>query len=167
MKKEIQIKFVDFWNGFDDKDNFIYKILAEKYNVILSDQPQYLIYSVFGCENTKYDCIKIFYTGENVTPGFNMTDYAIGFDHLEFGDRYMRIPLYKLYDQFESLRNDKKIDSNEALNRKFCSFVYSNNMFADSCRIDFFHALSNYKHIDSGGGLLNNIVARLTINSNL
>lgn len=157
MKKEIHIKFVDFWNGFDDKDNFIYKILAEKYNVILSDQPQYLIYSVFGCENTKYDCIKIFYTGENVTPNFNMTDYAIGFDHLELGDRYMRIPLYKLYDQFEHLRNDKKIDSNEALNRKFCSFVYSNNMFADSCRIDFFHALSNYKHIDSGGGLLNNI----------
>lgn len=50
MKKEIHIKFVDFWNGFDGKDNFIYEILSEKYNVILSDQPQYLIYSLFGYE---------------------------------------------------------------------------------------------------------------------
>lgn len=161
IKKEIHIKLVDFWDGFDDKDNFIYKILSEKYNVVLSDQPRYLIYSLFGRENLKYDCIKIFYTGENVTPDFNMTDYAMGFDHMEFGDRYLRVPLYQLHDQYESLRNDKEIDRAEVLNRKFCSFVYSNNICADSCRVDFFHALSNYKHVDSGGGLLNNVGGKI------
>ncbi|NHA93207.1 glycosyltransferase family 10 domain-containing protein, partial [Helicobacter pylori] len=36
----------------------------------------------------------VFYTGENEVPNFNLFDYAIGFDELDFRDRYLRMPLY-------------------------------------------------------------------------
>ena len=42
-------------------------------------------------------------------------------------------------------------------NRKFCNFVYSNNVNADPIRTKFFHELSKYKKVDSGGKYLNNI----------
>ncbi|MCQ2811176.1 fucosyltransferase, partial [Helicobacter pylori] len=40
---------------------------------------------------------RVFYTGENESPNFNLFDYAIGFDELDFRDRYLRMPLY--YDR--------------------------------------------------------------------
>lgn len=161
MKKDIAIKFVDHYKGFDDENNYITFILSEKYNVIISDNPTYLFFSVFGYEHLEYDCVKIFYTEENLTPDFNYADYAIGFDHLTLSDRYIRIPLYVIYDAFPKLKNKKEIDREKVLNRKFCSFVYSNNKFSDSVRSDFFHILSKYKHIDSGGKLLNNMNGRV------
>lgn len=35
----------------------------------------------------KYDCIKIFFTGEEQSPDFNIADYAVGYDDIRFGDR--------------------------------------------------------------------------------
>lgn len=77
MKKKIKIKFVDFWNDFDIYDNDFYKILFEKYDVEISNQPEYIFYSCFGFKNLDYNCIKIYYTGENIVPDFNNCDYAI------------------------------------------------------------------------------------------
>jgi len=42
-------------------------------------------------------------------------------------------------------------------NRKFCNFVYSNNVNSDPIRDVFFHKLCKYKKVDSGGRHLNNI----------
>ena len=95
--EKIKIKFVDFWPGFDEKNNDFYEILSKKYNIEISDYPEFLFYSVFGDDNLDYDCIKIFYTGENFIPDFNNCDYAIGFHKIEFGQRHLRIPLYFLF----------------------------------------------------------------------
>jgi hypothetical protein len=102
--------------------------------------------------------IKIYFTGENDVPDFNFCDYAIGFHHISFEDRYLRFPLYLLYDEYKELAKDKIVDDNLA-KRKFCNFVYSNANHSDPLREEFFHALSKYKKIDSGGRLLNNIGA--------
>lgn len=161
MKKEIAIKFVDCYKGFDDKINYITLILAEKYELIFSDNPTYLFFDVFGEEHLEYDCVKIFFTCENMTPNFNHADYALGFNHMTFSDRYIRIPLYVVYNAFSSMKNKKLIDPEKVLNRKFCSFVYSNNKYSDCIRTDFFHILSKYKRIDSGGKLLNNMNGRV------
>ncbi|MCQ2952662.1 fucosyltransferase, partial [Helicobacter pylori] len=48
---------------------------------------------ILSYQNTK----RVFYTGENESPNFNLFDYAIGFDELDFRDRYLRMPLY--YDR--------------------------------------------------------------------
>lgn len=46
-KKTIKINFKYFWGGFDPEDNFFTNLLRKKYNVILSDKPDYLFYSVY------------------------------------------------------------------------------------------------------------------------
>lgn len=154
--KTIKVKFVDFWENFDPRHNFIADIISKKYRIELSDAPDYLIFSVFGYENIDYhNCTKIFYSGENITPDFNICDYAIGFNFLSFGDRYIRIPFYTAYG-VRQLAAPKVIVPEVVLNRKFCSFVVSNAQGAPE-RERFFHLLSEYKQVDSGGRYKNNV----------
>lgn len=152
------MNFVDYWDGFVFEDNFIIKLLSERYNIELSDNPDYLLCSVFGTDHLNYDCIKILYTGENQFPDFNLYDYAIGFEYMELGDRYLRFPC--------GLQSNSIVDSmlakcqfnNNDLKQKtgFCSFVYSNNNASPERKI-FFDLLSSYKQVSSGGRYMNNI----------
>lgn len=157
MKKHIRIKFVDFWDDFVPEKNLFYQLLSEYYEVELSDEPEYLFYSVFGEENLNYDCVKIFYTGENQCPDFNLCDYAIGFEHLTLGDRYFRLPICYLnrYQKDFRLMQEKHIKPIPA-KTGFCSFVYSNDR-ASEVREKFFNELSAYKTISSGGRYKNNV----------
>ena len=74
--------------------------------------------------------IKIFFTGENLTPDFNACDYAIGFEWMDYGDRYFRYPLYLAYNNIseEMEHKHEALDGYSILEEKqyFCSFVYSN-----------------------------------------
>jgi len=160
MKKTIKIYFVDFWSDFDPKDNLFIKRLKNYYNVIIDEKPEYLFYSHNGNENLKFNsCVKIYFSGENDVPDFNLCDYAIAFHHITFEDRYFRLPLYTLYKCFEKI-SDSAFNSNNTssfLNRKFCNFVVSNSKGADPIRELFFKKLCEYKKVDSGGKYLNNI----------
>jgi hypothetical protein len=157
MKKHIRIKFVDFWDDFVPENNLFYQLLCEHYDIELCDEPDYLFCSVFGEEHLQYDCVKIFYTGENQCPDFNLYDYAIGFDHMTFGDRYFRLPIYYLnrYQNDFRLMQEKHT---RPIPKKtgFCSFVYSNDR-ASEVRERFFNQLSSYKSVSSGGRYKNNI----------
>lgn len=163
MKKKIKIAFIDFWSSFYAGDincnlySAVLDILSERYEVELSEQPDYIFYSCFGHENLSYDCIKIFFTGELLTPNFNECDYAIGFDFMDYGDRYLRFPLYRLSERF-SLALDKHIGIEGALKGKsgFCSFVVSNGA-GQKARLEMFEKLSSYKKVDSGGKFMNNV----------
>lgn len=162
MNKTIRIKFVDFniGMGFNKESNDIIDVLSKKYEVILCDDPDYVFYSVTGNDHLKYDCIRIFYTGECYTPDFNECDYAIGFDRLQFGDRYLRMPLYRLLKykhSYDEVINRKPISLDDVRRKqKFCNFVYT-NCFTKSTRALFFDKLSEYKRIESGGRYKNNI----------
>jgi hypothetical protein len=69
--------------------------LKEFYDVELSSNPDYCFFSIYGFEHLKYiNCVKISFIGENIVPDFNFCDYALGFQYLEFDDRYKRFPLY-------------------------------------------------------------------------
>jgi hypothetical protein len=156
--KEVKIKFLDFFKPFDENDNPFINSLKRRYKVTFSDEPDFIFYSIFGKEHLDHECVRIFYTGENFRPDFNISDYAIGFDHMEFGDRYLRWPLYMFLhgDRARSLVEEKK-DVRDILGQKqlFCNFVYSNDR-ADPIRDLFFKRLSQYKMVDSLGGHLNN-----------
>lgn len=160
IKRKIKIKFVDFWDGFNKENNEFVDVLREKYNLEFSDNPEYLFYSGFGCQHLKYKCIRIFYTGECITPNFNECDYAIAFDRLSFGDRYLRIPLYHLFQyksEYLSLFERSEFTKKDLEKKEgFCSFVVS-NCFADDVRAIFFDKLSIYNAISSGGRFRNNI----------
>ncbi|MEI7498659.1 MAG: glycosyltransferase family 10, partial [Candidatus Falkowbacteria bacterium] len=170
--KKIKIKICDY----DQSDEFsfgyfICGVLGKYYEVELSEEPDYLFYNEATYEYLNYDCVRIFFTGENITPNFNFCDYAIGFDWLNFGDRYFRLPLYLItvfYSKDELVLAgdlDFKTQINfsaEDLTKKsgFCSFVYSNYL-ADNSRKDFFDRLNKYKKVDAGGKYLNNVGGRV------
>jgi hypothetical protein len=157
--KKIKIKFVDFWDGFNIEHNEFLEVLKQRYEVIISETPDYIIYSGFGYDHLKYDCIRIFFTGECLTPDFNECDYAIGFDRLKFDDRYARIPLYNMMQyksEYKSLYNRSIVTLEDIKERNFCSFVVS-NCFANEARVMFYEKLSQYKHVASGGRYKNNI----------
>ena len=165
---KIKIKFTGMGGNFDDKDNFITKILQERYVISVEEDPDFLFYSVNSSDYLNYDCVRIFYTAENIVPDFNICDYAIGFHYLNFADRYIRYPLY-LVDGFRAYAGDdyaldlqlalqKHKIEDDILNRKseFCSFVYSNAKAAQ-CRGAIFDALSHYKRVNSAGRYRNNV----------
>ena len=157
-KQVIKIMFVDFWSGFEVRNNYFLRFLEQHFDVVIDPSPDYLFYSVYGFSHLKYDnCIKILYTGENIVPDFNLCDYALGFHYLNFDDRYMRLPLYVIYPDYENLQKPKPYNMEKLFNRKFCNFVYSNNTNAEPTRSLFFEALTKYKKVDSGGRFLNNI----------
>ena len=156
-KKHIKVNFSDFWDVFDKNDNFIMDALREYFEVEISDTPDFVFCSIFGRKHLKYECAKIFYTGENIIPDFNLVDYAMGFQDISFYDRYLRLPHYALYDRACSLAKDKHTkDDDFYLNRKFCNYVISNAISAKERGI-MIQKLDEYMHLDSGGRYHNNV----------
>lgn len=163
-KKKIKIAFVDFWEHWNPQDNFIVDVLREKYDIEISNKPDYVFFSNFNpfMEHMKYQsCVKIFYTQENLCPDFNLADYGIGFDYINFADRYLRFPICfipKRYGLAWKAMQQKHILIQEETDSKraFCSFVVSNDK-ASPIRKEAFEKLSVYKKVDSGGRYLNNV----------
>lgn len=162
--KEIRIDVVDWWDD-NFEDNYFIHFLSKYYKVVRSKDPDYLLCSCFGYEHFKYDCVKIFFTGENITPDFNLYDYALGFDYMDFETRYLRYPLFLIspYNEALKLAEQKHIfgNSQEMLNRGFCSFVVSNGDCVDPIREKFFDEMSKIDFVASGGGFRNNIGKRV------
>lgn len=160
-KPVIKIKFVGFWVGFDVQSNFITELLKKHYTLEFSDEPQYLFSSCFSDEYMDYDCVRIFYTGENFFPDFNMFDYAMGLDYLDMGDRYIRFNQFLL----PQYRNDyehmlrKHEQPLHALEQKegFASMVVSSGRACAKQRDMIFDKLSEYQFVASGGRYRNNI----------
>lgn len=159
MKSLIKIAFSDFWHEFNPETQWFYPLIQKEYDAEIvgyNDNPDILIYSAFGNRHLFSNArIKIYFTGENDVPDFNLCDYAISFYHIDFGSRHLRLPLYALYPGFDILRQREV--NNHSFDRKFCSFVVSNGGSVDPIRDEFFHKLSKYRKVDSGGRHLNNI----------
>ncbi|MBR4926888.1 MAG: hypothetical protein IKY98_01030 [Alphaproteobacteria bacterium] len=157
--KTIKIGYMDCSrsNDYNAKEAFFTKLLSEKYNVELSDKPDYLFYSVYGNQHHNFDGVRIFFTGENAVPNFNYCDYAFGFHHIEFEDRYMRLPLWRMYLGDLKRALDKPHMGTEATKRNFCCMVVSNVKQTDGFREAFFEKLNAYKTVDSGGKYKNNV----------
>jgi hypothetical protein len=153
MKKKIKIDFSDFWGGYNKTDNYFYNLLKEEFDIEISNQPEYLFFSIFGNSHQNYKCTKIFYTGENIAPPMNYCDWSFSFDYLDDTRNY-RLPHYLLYDGYYELERPKVIEELMA-NRKFCNFVASNGNCQE--RNWFVQELSKYKKVDSGGRWVNNI----------
>ena len=167
--KHITIAYTDVYPDFNPTDNIIYNILKDRYDVEIidanipenRDKIQYLFYSACGNHYLDFHCIRIFVIGENLFPNFNLCDYAIGFEHMDVGDRFFRLPLYmwKQYrEDYNLLLEDRmKLAGDNPEKRDFCGIVATNNTFADPTREQFFYELSKYRHVASGGRAYNNI----------
>ncbi|GAA8080716.1 glycosyltransferase family 10 [Helicobacter pylori] len=112
-KPPLNIALANWW-GDEEIEEFkksvLYFILKQRYTITLHQNPNEPSDLVFGnafgrtrkilsYQNTK----RVFYTGENEAPNFNLFDYAIGFDELDFNDRYLRMPLYCAYLHYKAM----------------------------------------------------------------
>jgi hypothetical protein len=164
MKKKIKIKYLYESPFYEWYSSFFNKILSKHYELEISEQPDYIISDAHREKHLNYNCIRIAFAAENVRPDFNSFDYAIGFDHLFFEDRYIRYPLYLLYEGSlnKALKKHLSIDTTILDKKKgFCNFVVSNAK-DDDIRVKFFHLLSQYKKVDSGGKYRNNVGGPIT-----
>lgn len=126
-----------------------------------SKNPFYIFHEAHLIDVLNYQGIRIALAGENCRIDFNISDYGIGFDHLIFLDRYLRFPLYLFYKDSLRLAENRHIKfssylGNKFFDRKFCNFLVSNGRGSEF-RTIFFHKLSSYRKVDSGGKYLNNI----------
>ena len=176
-KKKIKIYFADFWKDFQFDDNYFYHLLSTLYDVeVTSSNPDILFHSVdyykkkehlnFNNKNTT----KIFFTGENIIPDLNKTDYSFSFvDNI--GPRNYRLPLWVLFINWFNIKHNNQRDPSFLIpldkleNRRpyvinfkplFCSFVASK---PTGERIDFVPKL-NQRKIHCMGRLYSNTLLK-------
>ncbi|NOU36363.1 MAG: glycosyltransferase [Kiritimatiellaceae bacterium] len=123
----------------------------------------YVFHSNSGHDVLKYSGVRIFITGENVTPNFAVSDYAMAFDQLTFGDRYIWLPLIRLYHEAYPVLTAPRPSVDEIFRNKtdFCAYVMSNTTNSAEERIRIFDLLSAYKPVNSGGRWRNNVGGRV------
>lgn len=163
MKKHLRLGFTD---TNEQISRFFISVLSERFDITLDNEnPEYLIFGDrnFGENNLNYDqekVTKIFYTGENQRPWDYRCHYAISFDHFE-NSRHYRLPLYVVYNLDNQFNNIPSISTHQrsvddiAKKTGFCSFVVR-NPYCEKRNI-FFKKMCEYKMVDSGGPLFNNI----------
>lgn len=149
----------------DYENCIITKALRMYFDVKICEDADYVFFSVYDYKHLDVspNCIKIYFTGELVSPDFNFCDYALGFDWLDFGDRYMRLSncyisepqqiRTRMVDIKHNIPSGYKIEDEKP---EFCSFVVSNGN-GSPLRLQMYEKLSAYKKVNSGGRFMNNI----------
>lgn len=158
-----RIHFSGFWPWFKNDDNFFLDVLEKRYRVEQVSDPDYLISSIFGVgfyEYILYPCVRIFFSGENYAPDFNLVDYAMSYNPMDYPERYRYIP--EFFVDIRRIRNRLKnrLSFEEALETirckpEFCNFIYGDSKCCDE-REGVFHAINERKKVLSAGTWLNN-----------
>ncbi|MBR5278307.1 MAG: hypothetical protein IKU23_03475 [Clostridia bacterium] len=168
--KIIKLHFVGFWKDFSFDDNMFVNILKKRY-VVVNDSinPDFLICSPLckPFEYMKYDCPRIMYTGEFISPDFTAIDYFIGFDDIQFGDRALRFPLF-LYSRTAKTTKIETLDKDAAakeLKSKeyFCNYIFGHDT-ALGKREAILEQLQKYKRVECAGTHRNNMPNGQTFN---
>jgi hypothetical protein len=144
-----KIKTVDFWGNFElNSLDLIGEFICELCQQ--ADDPDILLYSVFGKEHLKYDSakiLKIFFTGEDVVPDFSECHYALSFSRMVH-PRHLRLPLYRLHKDYARLLTCAEWQDAMFTEREFCNFIYS---VSNAHRENIFDWLATYKFIHAPG----------------
>lgn len=184
--KKISINYSGFNNYYINKeDNLILSLLKKHYEVVISDDPDYLFCSLYGDDTYKnryrtHECpyyvygmleqfcdfprIRILIDGENYVPDFNLVDYAISPYPISYFDRNFYLPcgveaFFRTdFKNFFALKTGKREFNAQDLQKKTCfaNFIASHES-ENNIRGDFFKKLSQYKRVESAGTYLNNM----------
>lgn len=166
--KTIKIKFVGFWPTFVPEITHYMKILKKNYNVVVCDDADYIICSLFG---TPYSYIKeegkikLFISGENYVPDFNLVDYAISSYPIDYYDRnFYRPGCVTANGHFEQLKYKRTDFTVEDLKSKpyFANFIASHDS-EHNLRSRFVEMMSRYKRVECPGSFLNNMPDNSTV----
>ena len=187
-KTETIIAFSDMWPGFNYNSNFLIDALRRKRNVIgveynESIHPSILIFGPYSnnWKSAPTSIPKVFFSGENWKVSVDADLYLTSTYITK--EKYLHIPTWMIFiDWFSNsttlpeMCNDNSNDNpiriplHFAMNthpvpfdkrRKFCGFVVSNPIC--TFRNETFKAVNDYKPVNSGGALYNNIGGQLAL----
>jgi hypothetical protein len=153
----------------------------EKYDLVLSPDPELVIYSVFTPGNgvpllgghfsrampvlPKGRYVRVFMTGENVEPVMEDCDFAVTFSRLIDHPNHLRRPLWvgalsSAGSSPQALVKDPSTDWEKVARAKtrFCNYVYSKDV---DFRVGILRELERYKSVDAVGLSQNNQGGRL------
>lgn len=159
------IKRIAITDGQKDFVDNILCFVTDRYTFEVTDNKDadYVFHSIDGYDVLNYTGIRIFVAGENVTPNFAISDYAMTFEKLHYSDRSIWLPLIKLYrNDYDSLLRPRP-EPATVLRQKtdFCAYVMSNTSNSAKEREQIFNLLSVYKKVNSGGLWKNNVGGRV------
>lgn len=171
-RKVYTVLFTDMWADFNHEYNMFTLALQDymkDYDVqgtcVTNGKHDIHIFGPFGSDWLSIDGPKIHFTGENTGPIEHPSiKLNIGYRNLQ--GNYLRMPLWMFeLDLFgadlEKIKNPLPLPLkactmvNVEPRSKFCAFIVSNPK--NLVRNEAFHALSNYKEVDSAGRLFNNV----------
>lgn len=176
--KTIRLAYANMWGRVEAFNAaYMYKMfpyLAPHYTFVLdSSYPQLAFYSAYGyvAEAHRYpDAVRVLYVGEpgqhfaqgaKLAPGVNepgFYHYALTMDRAETHPNHTYMPLCALMIPLHFGVGLEVLVRPEGwktpVKTRFCDFIYSNGQ--SQRRIDFFHLLSHYRHVDSAGAVERN-----------
>lgn len=155
VHRKLRVQFCDFQRDYPQPREYFRRLLDERYVLDETGTPDLVIYSNYGREHLKHDCIRIFYSMENERPDYRECDFAITFDRIS-DEQHLRLPYFVIHKDISPL-SPRRLDSHRILAEKtgFCCFVHSNPFGPTRNRL--LTRLSKYKHIASGGRFRNNL----------
>jgi alpha(1,3/1,4) fucosyltransferase len=177
MKPSVRVAFTFFWTeiGPEEFQRF-FPFLHEKYDLVPSQDPEVVFYSVFSPHWRPYgdpadrnnvprlppgNYQRVFMTGENLEPDMENCEFAITFSALVDHPNHLRLPLWVYENQgfgypANALVKCAETDWEKIAAQKtaFCNYVYHHQVsFGD----DTFKLFSQYKRVDAAGRCLNNM----------
>ena len=140
-KKEIKIWFLRFMKGFNP-NSILKKLDNEKFIFKLDNNtPDYLVYNPQFSKNysdEKYkNAIKLSFCTENTMPNLTEVDYAIGYMHINYLDRYFKFFKYFKLKLFIKIINSRKYALKNKKRKLFCAAVISNYKSGDFLGLNF------------------------------
>lgn len=164
MKDKLKLNYSDWW---DNGRDFVFtQIISQRYDIDFTspENSDIVFTSAFGSSRDHIDNFKIYYTGENTRNPINV-DYKLSYNP----DSHFRLPIYYVMSNEYTFITKKKsplmLENRVGGSRdKFCGFLISNP--SNHIRNNTFMTVSdNYKHVESGGGVFNNIGYRVGPNT--
>ena len=157
--RPLRVAFSDHYPGFVPRRNRIWKALAARYRLELSEdlaKADLLVFGDFSNDHWAYSGKKVYLTGENMLPDFDQCDLAFTPAETPDEPRAVRLPLYaQVLDDAAELIRPEGYDATPHLGRPgFCSFVVSNGLCRTRNRI--FKAIHRRRPVASGGRHFNN-----------
>lgn len=156
--KTIKINVSGFPKIFKLENWKIYDILKARYNVEISDNPDYLFVGNFDKYSfCSFKGIRIYFQWECMFANMNVVDYTINtVADFKLHDRMFYYPYYATIMDIEQISHKEKL-SPDILKEKtgFCNYIYSHGGMKE--RTEIFHKISEYKKVDSAGRYLNNM----------
>ena len=179
------IAFSDMWPGFNYDSNFLIDTLRHSYpkirGIAYSKEAvsHLLVFGPYGQTWKTIDLPKIFFSAENWSMPSDPSIKLYLTSAKEQDDTHLRIPTWMTFIDWHSGSTELPSSCEDnpirlplhfattphpisfSERKGFCGFVVSNPIC--SMRNDTFHLLNEYKTVDSGGALYNNIGGQLSL----